>query len=133
MVAVPLIFGRLTAADYEDDVASDPRIDLLREKIECVEDPQFTRDYHDPDKRSIANGLTMELSDGTVLPEVVVEYPIGHRRRRKEGMPLLVGKFRTNLARRFPAKQQQAILDISLDQERLLATPASEFVDLFVI
>ena len=115
MVAVPLIFGRLTAADYEDDVAADPRIDALREKIVCVEDPQFTRDYHDPEKRSIANALTVEFNDGSKLKEVVVEYPIGHKRRRKEGIPVLVEKFRTNLARRFPAKQQQAILDVALD------------------
>ncbi len=133
MVAVPLIFGRLTAADYEDSVAADPRIDALREKIDCVEDPQFTRDYHDPEKRSIANGLTVELNDGTRLPEVVVEYPMGHRRRRKEGMPLLVEKFRINLARRFPAKQQKAILDVCLDQGRLEGMPVNEFVDLFVI
>jgi 2-methylcitrate dehydratase len=133
MVAVPLIFGRLTAADYEDDVAADPRIDALRGKIECREDPQFTKDYHDPDKRSIANGLTVELSDGTVLPEVVVEYPIGHRRRRAEGMPVLVEKFRTNLARRFPAKQQKAILDTSLDRQKLEAMPVNEYVDLYVI
>ncbi|RJQ44111.1 MAG: bifunctional 2-methylcitrate dehydratase/aconitate hydratase [Nitrospiraceae bacterium] len=133
MVAVPLIFGRLTAADYEDRVASDPRIDALRDRIECVEDTQFTRDYHDPEKRSIANGITMELSDSTKLPEVVVEYPIGHRRRRKEGMPVLVEKFRTNLARRFPAKQQKAILDVSLDRERLEAMAVHEYVDMFVI
>ena len=133
MVAVPLIFGRLTAADYEDTVAADPRIDALRDKIECREDPQFTKDYHDPEKRSIANGLTVELRDGTRLPEVVVEYPIGHRRRRKEGIPVLVEKFRTNLARRFPAKQQKAILDISLDQSKLEAMPVNEFVDMFVI
>jgi 2-methylcitrate dehydratase len=133
MVAVPLIFGRLTAADYEDDVAADPRIDILRDKIECVEDPQFTRDYHDPEKRSIANGLTVEFNDGARLPEVLVEYPIGHRRRRKEGMPLLVKKFETNLARRFPAKQQKAILDVSLDRARLETTAVNEYVDLFVI
>ncbi len=133
MVAVPLIFGRLTAADYEDGVAADPRIDILREKIQCVEDPQFTKDYHDPEKRSIANGLTVELKDGTVLPEVVVEYPIGHRRRRREGMPVLVEKFKTNLARRFPAKQQKAILDVSLDHPRLETMPVNEYVDLFVI
>src|SRR5258706_14437297 len=78
MVAVPLLFGRLTAADYEDDVASDPRIDRLRDKITCVEDKQFTRDYLDPAKRSIANALTVEFNDGSSLPEVVVEYPIGH-------------------------------------------------------
>jgi len=133
MVAVPLIFGRLTAADYEDRVASDPRIDALRDRIGCVEDPQFTRDYHDPEKRSIANGITVELNDGTKLAEVVVEYPIGHRRRRQEGMPVLVEKFRTNLARRFPEKQQKAILDISLDRARLESMAVHEYVDMFVI
>jgi 2-methylcitrate dehydratase len=133
MVAVPLIFGRLTAADYEDNIASDPRIDILRNKIECVEDPRFTKDYHDPDKRSIANGLTVEMADGTVLPEIVVEYPIGHRRRRAEGMPVLVEKFKTNLARRFPAKQQKAIVSMCMERERLESTPVNEFVDLFVI
>jgi 2-methylcitrate dehydratase len=119
MVAVPLIFGRLTAADYEDGVAADPRIDALRDKMTCVED-----------KRSIANGVTVEFRDGSRTREVVVEYPIGHRRRRKEGMPLLVEKFRTNLARRFPAKQQAAILDVALDAKKLAATPVHEFVDL---
>jgi 2-methylcitrate dehydratase len=133
MVAVPLLFGRLTAADYEDEVAADPRIDALRAKIACVEDPQFTKDYHDPDKRAIANGLTVELDDGTVFEEVVVDYPLGHRRRRAAGIPLLLDKFRTNLARRFPAKQQQAILDVSLDQARLEAMPVNEYVDLYVI
>ncbi|NJD57230.1 MAG: bifunctional 2-methylcitrate dehydratase/aconitate hydratase [Nitrospirae bacterium] len=133
MIAVPLIFGRLTAADYEDSVAADLRIDALREKIVCVEDPQFTKDYHDPEKRSIANGLTVEFKDGTKLPEVKVEYPIGHRRRRKEGMPVLVEKFRTNLARRFPAKQQKDILDVCLDGKKLAEMAAHEFVDLFVI
>ena len=133
MVAVPLIFGRLTAADYEDTLAADPRIDALRAKIECVEDPQFTNDYHDPDQRSIPNALTIVFDDGSALDEVVVEYPIGHKRRRAEGIPLLVEKFRTNLARRFPGKQQQAILDVSLDQARLEAMPVHEYVDLYVI
>jgi len=133
MVAVPLLYGRLTAADYEDDVAADPRIDALRERIVCVEDPQFTRDYHDPAKRSIANALRVELVDGTTLDEVAVEYPIGHRRRRTDGMPLLVEKFRRNLARRFAAKQQRAILDVALDADRLAATPVNAFVDLMVI
>jgi 2-methylcitrate dehydratase len=130
MVAVPLLFGRLTASDYEDEVARDPRIDALRDRIVCVEDPKFTKDYHDPDKRSIANGLTVELSDGKKLKEVVVEYPIGHKRRRKEGMPVLVEKFRTNLARRFPEKQRKAILELCLDAKRLEATSVNEFVDL---
>ncbi|TDR79884.1 bifunctional 2-methylcitrate dehydratase/aconitate hydratase [Paludibacterium purpuratum] len=133
MVAVPMLFGRLTAADYEDAVAVDPRIDALRAKIVCVEDAQFTRDYHDPDKRSIANALTVELTDGRVLPEVVCEYPIGHQRRRSDGIPLLEAKFRTNLARRFPEKQQQAIFDLCNDSARLLATPVNRFTDLWVI
>ncbi|WP_019141532.1 bifunctional 2-methylcitrate dehydratase/aconitate hydratase [Noviherbaspirillum massiliense] len=133
MVAVPLLYGHLTAADYEDEVAADPRIDALREKIVCVEDPAFTADYHDPHKRSIANALTVELNSGEVLPEVVVEYPIGHARRRAEGIPLLEAKFRTNLARRFPPRQQQMILDISLDQAKLEAMPVHEYVDLYVI
>jgi 2-methylcitrate dehydratase len=133
MVAVPLLFGRLTAADYEYNVASDPRIDQLRSKISCVEDKKFTRDYHAPDKRSIANALTVEFKDGSKLDEVVCEYPIGHQRRRKEGMPLLVEKFRTNLARRFPVRQQKAILDLCLDPARLEKTPVNEFVDLMVI
>jgi 2-methylcitrate dehydratase len=132
MVAVPLLFGRLTASDYEDGVAADPRIDALRERIVCVEDPQFTRDYHDPEKRSIANALTVELADGSKLAEVVVEYPIGHKRRRAEGMPVLVEKFRRNLARRFAAKQQRAILDVALDAARLSAMPVNAFVDLMV-
>jgi 2-methylcitrate dehydratase len=130
MVAVPLVFGRLTAADYEDAVAADPRIDTLREKMTCVEDPQFSKDYLDPDKRSIANGITVEFNDGTSTPEVVVEYPIGHRRRRDEGMPVLIAKFRANLARRFAAKQQHAILDAALDAKRLAAMPVHDFVDL---
>jgi 2-methylcitrate dehydratase len=135
MVAIPLLFGRLTAADYEDSVALDPesapRIDALRAKIECVEEPRFTADYHDPDKRSIANSLRMELNDGTVLEETV-EYPIGHRRRREEGMPLLVEKFKTNLRRRFNEAQQQRILDVSLDRDRLETMPVNEYVDLYV-
>jgi 2-methylcitrate dehydratase len=133
MVAVPILFGRLTAGDYEDEVAKDPRIDKLREKIVCVEAPGFTKDYHDPSKRSIANALTVEFTDGKKMKEIVVEYPIGHKRRRKEGMPVLVEKFRTNLARRFPAKQQKAILDLCLDARKLEMTPVNEFVDLMVI
>ena len=133
MVAVPLLFGRLTAADYEDGVAADPRIDALRERMACVEDKGFSRDYLDPAKRSIANAITVEFKDGSRTPEIVVDYPIGHRRRREEGMPILVEKFRTNLARRFPAKQQAAILDVALDAKRLSATPVHEFVDLMVI
>ena len=133
MVAVPLIFGRLTAADYEDNIASDPRIDHLRDKIECVEDPQFTKDYHDPAKRSIANALAVILDNGTALDEVVVEYPIGHRLRREEGIPKLLEKFKINLARIFPDQQQQDILALSLDYQRLIHAPVNEFVDAMVI
>jgi 2-methylcitrate dehydratase len=133
MVAVPLLYGHLTAADYEDDAAADPRIDALREKIVCVEDPAFTADYHDPEKRAIPNALTVELASGEILEEVLVEYPLGHARRRKEGMPLLEAKFKTNLARAFPPKQQQAILEMSLDRAALEATPVNEYVDMYVI
>ncbi len=131
MVAIPLLFGRLTAADYEDSVAADPRIDALRARIECVEEPRFTADYHDPEKRSIANSLRIEFEDGAVLEETV-EYPLGHRRRREEGMPLLVEKFKTNLRRRFNETQQQRILDASLDTDRLEAMAVNEYVDLYV-
>lgn len=132
MIAVPLLYGRLTASDYEDRVAADPRIDALREKMKTVEEPQFTADYHDPEKRSIANSLEIELADGRVLKETV-EYPIGHKRRRVEGIPLLEAKLRTNLARRFPERQQGRILEASLDARALEEMPVHEYVDLFVI
>ncbi len=133
MVAVPLIHGRLVASDYEDKVAADPRIDILRDKIVCVEDTAYTADYHDPAKRSIANALTVEFNDGTRLDEVAVEYPIGHARRRTDGIPLLVEKFKINLARQFPTKQQQAILAVSLNQAALEAMSVNEYVDMYVI
>jgi 2-methylcitrate dehydratase len=133
MVAVPIIFGRLTASDYEDGIAADPRIDALRDRITCVEDKQFTKDYHDPEKRSIANALTVEFNDGKKLKEIVVEYPIGHKRRRKEGMPVLVEKFKTNLGRVFPSKQANAVLELCMDPKRLADTPVNEFVDMMVI
>jgi len=132
MVAVPLIFGRLTAADYEDGVAADPRIDSLRARITCVEDASFTRDYLDPDKRSIANALTVELNDGTVLDEVAVEFPVGHKRRRAEGLPLLEKKFERNLARCFDKARQQKILEASADRKRLEAMSVTDYVDLYV-
>ena len=133
MVAVPLLFGRLTAEDYEDSVALDPRIDQLRDKIVCVEDKQFTADYHDPKLRSIANALTVEFNDGSKLDEIVCEYPIGHKSRRADGIPLLEAKFRINLARRFPKKQQDAIAAVSFDQSALEAMAVHEYVDLYVI
>jgi 2-methylcitrate dehydratase len=136
MIAIPLIFGRLTAADYEDQIAANPifgpRIDALRAKVECVEDPAFTADYHDPEKRSIANSLRLELNDGTVLEETV-EYPIGHRRRREEGLPLLVEKFKTNLRRRYSEDRQRQILAVSLNREQLESIPVHEYVDLYAL
>jgi 2-methylcitrate dehydratase len=132
MVAVPLIFGRLTARDYEDDIAADPRIDALREKIVCVEDPQYTKDYHDPEKRSIANAVTITFTDGSSLDEIAIEFPVGHKRRRDEGIPLLVQKYRTNLARIFDAAQQEKIAALTLDYERFSQTPVNEVMDLFV-
>jgi len=131
MVAVPLIFGRLTARDYEDDIAADPRIDALRERITCIEDPEFTKDYHDPDKRSIANAVTIFLKDGSKTQEVVIEYPIGHRRRRSEGMPLLIEKYRRNLARIFSGSQLKALETLTLDRKALAASPVNEVMDLF--
>lgn len=132
MVAIPLIFGRLAAADYEDGVAADPRIDALREKIICIEDQQFTNDYHDPEKRSIANAMTIEFKDGSRSEEIVVEYPVGHKRRRDEGMPLLIKKYRANLARIFNASQRSKILDLTLDYPKLIDTKVSDFMDLLV-
>lgn len=133
MVAIPLIFGRLTASDYEDSIAQDSRIDTLRAKMHCHEDPEFTQDYHDPDKRSITNGLTITLKDGQTLSEAVIEYPVGHKRRRPEGMPLLLKKFRTNLAHQFPEAQQLRILSASLDKPLFENMPVNEFLDLWVI
>jgi 2-methylcitrate dehydratase len=130
MTAVPFIFGRLTARDYEEDIAADPRIDALREKIVCVEDPGYTADYHNPEKRSIANAITVEFKDGTVFDEVAVEYPIGHARRRAEGIPLLIEKYKTNLARIYDGDKQKKIIDLCLDYDKLAATPVNEFMDL---
>jgi 2-methylcitrate dehydratase len=136
MVAVGLIFGRLIAEDYDDAVALDPvwgaRIDAVRARITCVEDPAFTSGYHDPARRSIANALTLELTDGTVLREVVVEYPIGHRLRRAEGLPLLLEKFKTNLARRLSPAAQGKILAVTADQATLESTRVDDFVSHFV-
>jgi 2-methylcitrate dehydratase len=133
MVAVPFIFGRLTARDYEDDIASDPRIDALREKIVCVEDAGYSADYHDPKKRSIANAITVEFNDGTVFDEVAVEYPLGHARRRVEGIPLLIEKYKTNLARIYDKDKQNKILELCLDYDTLAATPVNEFMDLMAL
>ena len=133
MVAVGLIKGDLAATDYEDAVARDPRVDALRAKMTCIESKQYSRDYLDPKKRSIANQLQVFFRDGTSTRKVAVEYPLGHRRRRNEGIPLLETKFRTNLARRFPPSRCEAISELCRNQQRLEATPVNQFVDMFVI
>jgi 2-methylcitrate dehydratase len=131
MVAIGLLKGNVTAKDYEDEVAQDPRIDLIRDKMQCVELEQYTQDYLDPEKRSIANAIQIFYKDGSVSENVAVEYPIGHKRRRAEGIPKLVEKFKTNLARVFDAKRSQTILDISLDQTKLESMAVNDYVDLY--
>jgi hypothetical protein len=133
MVAVPLIFGRLTAEDYEDAVAGDERIDVLRDKMQVVEREQFTVDYLDPAKRSIGNSVQVLFNDGTHTEPVSVEYPIGHRHRRLEGVPLLLEKFERNLRGRIPTRNADAILMLCTDRVRLEATPVNRFMDLFVV
>jgi 2-methylcitrate dehydratase len=133
MTAIGLLYGELYADHYEDKAASDPRIDALREKMVVREDPAYSRDYLDPTKRSITNSIQIFFKDGGTTEKVVVEYPIGHRRRRAEGIPLLESKFKANLVTRFPNKQVCAILDRCQDQQKLEVTPVHEFMDLFVI
>ncbi|MFW6345537.1 MAG: bifunctional 2-methylcitrate dehydratase/aconitate hydratase [Halomonas sp.] len=131
MVAVPLIFGRLTAADYEDDVAADPRIDALRERMTVTEHEPFSRDYLDPEKRSIGNAVQVFFQDGSKTERVAVEYPIGHRRRREEGIPELQEKFHAALAERFAPRQADAIAAAVADQRGLEEMPVHEFMDLW--
>jgi 2-methylcitrate dehydratase len=132
MVAYPLIFGELTSESYTDKSAADPRIDDLRAKIYCVEDKRFSVDYHDPEKRSIGNALLVELKDGTVLDEVEIEYPVGHKRRREEGTPLLINKFKRHISYHFDSAHQQKILETVSDAKQLAKMPVNEFTDLFV-
>lgn len=132
MVAYPLIFGELTSESYTDKAAADPRIDVLRAKIFCVEDQRFTVEYHDPAKRSIGNALLVELTDGTVLDEVEVQYPVGHKRRRAEGTPLLINKFKRHIAHHFDEAHQKKILEVVSDAPSLSVLPVHKFTDLFV-
>ncbi|MGH7848544.1 MAG: bifunctional 2-methylcitrate dehydratase/aconitate hydratase [Candidatus Binatia bacterium] len=133
MTAVGLIFGELTADHYEDGIAKDPRIDALRAKMEVVEDPQYSKDYLDPEKRSIANAVQVFFKDGSATEKVAVEYPIGHRRRRTEGIPLLIKKFEANLASRFAPARCKQIMDLCLDQDLLESTPVDKFMEMFVV
>ncbi|MSU78177.1 MAG: bifunctional 2-methylcitrate dehydratase/aconitate hydratase [Gemmataceae bacterium] len=132
IVAIPLIFGRLTADDYEDAVAKDPRIDVLRAKMQVVEDARYTREYLESDKRSIANAVQVFFKDGTSTEKVEVEYPVGHRRRRTEGTPLLMQKFAANLATQLKPEKAKAILDLCADRQRLEATPVDGFMAMWV-
>ncbi|MCI0510004.1 2-methylcitrate dehydratase [Chromohalobacter marismortui] len=134
MTAVPLIFGSLVAEHYEDAFhAAHPVIDQLRDKMEVVEDARYSREYLEADKRSIANAIQVFFKDGSKTEQVAVEYPVGHRRRRAEGMPLLERKFKSNLATRFASRRCNEILALCADQARLESTPVHRFVDLFVI
>jgi 2-methylcitrate dehydratase len=131
MVAVALIFGRLTAEDYEDAVASDARIDVLRAKMHVRENERFSRAYLDPDKRAIGNALQVFFNDGTSTPRIEIEYPIGHRRRRAEGIPKLLDKFRTSLKRRFPDPRVAAIDQAMADRQALETMPVPDFLALW--
>ncbi|WP_201314207.1 bifunctional 2-methylcitrate dehydratase/aconitate hydratase [Dyella sp. EPa41] len=133
MVAVPLIFGRLTAEDYNDDVAADPRIDALRARTVVSEDPQFTRDYFDPGKRYIGNSVQVFFTDGTRTDKVSIDYPIGHRKRRGEGIPLLLEKFEEAIRGHLPAHRVKAILEATTDSARLDAMPIQDFLGLFTL
>jgi 2-methylcitrate dehydratase len=131
MVAIALIFGRLNADDYEDKIANDPRIDTLRQKMEAIEDKTFSRDYLDPEKRSIGNAIQIYFKDGSTTEKIQIDYPIGHRVRREEGIPLLINKFKNNLSHLFSSDHIEQLTALFLDQERLLSMPVTEWVELW--
>jgi 2-methylcitrate dehydratase len=133
MVAIGLLHGTLNADHYENAAAKDPRVDALRAKMAVKEDKRYSREYLEPDKRSIANAVQVFFKDGSSTPKLEVEYPLGHRRRRAEGMPLLMTKFKANLASRLPAHRVENILNVCNDPARLDAIPVNEFVDYFVV
>jgi 2-methylcitrate dehydratase PrpD len=132
MVAVPLIHGTLTAEHYEDSVAADPRIDQLRSKMQVVENPRYSTDYLDPEKRSIANAVQVFFTDGSSTPRVEIHYPIGHRRRRKDAVPLLRKKFEAAVSAQFPADRAKALADLFADPAKLDAMPVQQFMSLWV-
>lgn len=134
MAAVMLVFGRLEATDYTDggEAATSPLVEDLRKRISCVEDPQFTRDYHDPEKRTISNALTVTLKDGTKLNEVVIEAPLGHRLRREEAVPVILEKYRRHIAPHFSAEHTKKLVDLGNNPEQLYKMPVDEYVDLYV-
>ena len=133
MTAVGLLKGNLVAEDYEDDVASDPRIDLLRRKMVIEEDKRYSQEYLEADKRSIANAVQIFFEDGTSTEKIEVEYPLGHRRRREEGIPLLIEKFKSNLRTQFSQSRSEVILNLCLDESKLEATTVSDFMELMIL
>lgn len=132
LVAIGLLFGRLTADDFEDERAADPRIDALRSLMVVVEDPQFTLDYYDENKRAISNAIQVYFKDGTHTDKVVVEYPLGHRRRRAEGIPLLLEKFKTNLLTSFTVLKTEEIYQLCLDKKGIETMPVNHFMELLI-
>jgi len=133
MVAIGLIYGGLTADHYEDKTALNPQIDTLRNKMVVKKNSGYSHEYLDPEKRSIANGLQIFFKDGSKTEKVEIEYPIGHRKRRKEALPLLLKKFETNITTRLSKPQCQSVMELCQDQKRLEKTPVREFIDLFAV
>ena len=132
VVAIALLHGRITSSDYEDETATDPRIDALRDKMIVTEDKTFTRGYTDPVRRTNPSAMRIEFRDGTSTPEIQIDYPLGHPRRRREGLPMVERKFRRGLEMTFPPKRQRQIMDICSDAARLKSMPVDRFMDLFV-
>jgi 2-methylcitrate dehydratase len=135
MCSVMLVFGRLEATDYTDggEAATSELVESLRKKIKCVEDPQYTKDYHDPALRTISNALTVTLNDGTVLDEVAVEAPLGHRLRREEAKPVILAKYKRHLGPHLSETRVKELVDLNLDNKKLESTPVDEYVDLYVV
>jgi 2-methylcitrate dehydratase len=128
MVAIPLLFGRLQASDYEDKIAGDPRVDALRARMQVKENAAFTQDYYAADKRYIGNAVQVFFMDGSASQRIAVDYPIGHRKRRAEGMPVLVKKFEDSVAAHFQARHSDSIKSMFSDQRSLAALPVSDFM-----
>lgn len=135
MCSVMLVFGRLEATDYTDggEAATSELVESLRKKIKCVEDPQYTQDYHNPELRTISNALTVELNDGTVLDEVAVEAPLGHRLRRDEAKPVILAKYKRHLTPHLPETRVNELVELSQNAKKLEAMTVDEYVDLYVV
>ena len=133
MTAVPMIFGRLTAADYENDIASDPRIDALRDKMEVRENKGYTKDYFDAEKRYIGNAVQVFFKDGSSTDNVEVHFPIGHRKRRDEGIPALIQKFESSVSGKLKNGQWNKLNAMCANHDQLTATPVDEFMALLVV